>query len=64
MTRAIILPIVLIIVALFLFGILQYFSNKKKEANWAKDKKLQEEALFAKTSEVKELENWIGNRRW
>ncbi len=64
MTRAILVPVVLLIVALFLFGIIQYFSNKKKEGQWGMDKKLLEEALNAKTLEVRELENWIESRRW
>lgn len=64
MTRAILLPVVLLIIGLFLFGIIQYFSIRKKEAHWAEDKKLLEEALSEKTTEVKELESWISSRRW
>lgn len=64
MTRAILLPVFLIIVGLFLIAIIQFFSNRKKEAHWAEDKKLLEEALSTKTTEVKELESWISSRRW
>lgn len=64
MTRAILIPVVLLIVALFLFGIIQYFSNRHKEIQWEEDKKILEKALYAKNLEVKELENWIKSLEW
>ena len=64
MTRAILLPIGLLIVALFLFGIIQYFSNRQKEVQWEEDKRLLEGALYTKTLEINELESRIGSRSW
>lgn len=64
MTRAILLPVGLLIITLLLFGIIQYFSIKRKETQWLRDKELLEDALNNKTQEINELEEWISGRRW
>lgn len=64
MTRAILLPVVFLIVGLFLFAIIQYFSNKNNAIQWEDEKKVLEDALNVEEVKVKELEYWISNHRW
>ena len=64
MTRAILLPIVLLVLGASLFGMYQYFTLRKKEREWQEKEKDFEDLIVFQNQQINALQNGSRTQDW